>query len=427
MGYIRMVIALAITVLIIVKVHKKRDWIVPVCTFYFLCMCVNDIFNAGSPIQLAYAMGISYQLGDTLFVIFTGVLILDLVQCPMIRRNCSNALLGIITLLLAVSCVSGLISYGSSAGWMGDLRSIGLFFSAILYFAKYFKPAYLQKHRKIIDAVMWIILGISVVLWVIDIGFGLHPLRSQYNATLSDGGSTMRFVQSYEVLVIALYAICLVKRDIREKGIIGFKAIIFILGVILFQHRSVWFALGAGIAVIIGEEIIHGKITTKLFGQIILFVVFGVFLIFFGTGNLMDNIRNGFELLEKITLGDSLENTTANTRNRVWQAVMNDLQGVYSVIGRPFGHGYGRSIGWSTSPHSGYIRMLGRTGWVGLYSLIILMLYIAINLIKQHRVFGLELLVCVTAFMYGYDFTWACGVVIGACISTISNATDVDA
>lgn len=422
MGYIRMAIALAITLIIIVKVNNRRDMIVPVCAIYFLGTCLNDIFNAGNPLHLGDAFGISYQFGDMLLLILVGLLICDLFRSPTIRKNLFSGILACIFIIAFFAAVLGVLDFGMSSEWIGDLRSCGLFITGLMYFAHNFNIDDIKIHMKSIDVVMTIVLSISTVLWLLDLGLGIHVLQSQYNATLSDGGSTMRFIQPYEVISIAIYALYLAKKDITQKGVIGIKALIYIVAVILFQHRSIWLALGVGVAVILLEEIIEGAISWKLLLQVVLVVFLGAFLMIYGTGDIIDNIKNGVDVFNKVISGDSLEGTTANTRVQVWNAVIEDLQGISLFFGRPFGYGYGASIGWNVSPHSGYIRMLARTGWVGVVALAALMICAAIRMQRKQIIYGLEFLACVAAFMYGYDFTWSCGIIIGACVAISTNS-----
>lgn len=423
MGYIKMLIAIAVTIFAIIKINNQKKYIVPVCAIYFLVNVLNDIFNAGSPIHLADAFGISYQFDDTLMLIFIGILFLDLSNYHCVKKNKSNIFIAIITILIILSMILGAVQFGLTSEWMGDLRSFGLFITGILYFARFFKISYMKEYIAFIDKCMGIILVISIILWTLDLGAGIHILASQYNATLSDGGSTMRFVQSYEVLGLAIYALYLIRRDIREKSRIGIKAFAYIMAVILFQHRSIWLALGIGIIVIVLEEMNLHKLSKKMLGQFAIIGVLMACVLLFGSGDIVENIRNGFDVFGKLVSGASLENTTANTRVQVWSAVREDLTNVAFFLGRPFGYGYGQSIGWSTSPHSGYIRLLGRTGYIGLCVFIALMIFLIFKLKKRHAMYALEFLACVIAFMYSYDFTWLCGCIIGAGIVMSSGAT----
>lgn len=415
-----MALALGITLLVIAKVNNNKNLIIPVCIVYNFVRTLNDIFNAGYPIELANAFGISYQFNDLIILIFIGVLLLDLRYTPIISKNILNCFIFLITLLTGFSLVSGASQFGFSSEWMGDLRSVGSFVSAILFFVRFYSYLDFKKYFNFLDRMMAIILLLSIALWTLDLGMGIHVLPSQYNATLSDGGSTMRFVQPYQVLGIALYGLFLVNKDIDEKGIIRLKASIYVLTVILFQHRSIWLATGLGLVIIVIGQCSKRKLTYKLLLQYLAIVLIGGGIILFGSGDIVENIRNSTEVLQAFLSGGSLEGTTANTRVNVWNAVIEDLSGLSSIIGRPFGYGYGRSLGWTTSPHSGIIRFLARTGYLGLFLLIILILYVVIKFISKKQ-YTLGYLVCIVAFMYGYDFTWLCGAVIGCYIAASKN------
>lgn len=419
MNYIRMIIALLVTLFIIIKVNNKKELIIPVCILYYFIAVLNDIFNAGTPIHLADAFGVSYQFSDTLLLVFLGDLLIDIFCNPFLKRRKINFLLAYLTTATMFSMFLGIMQYGMNSEWMGDLRTIGLFITALLYFSRFYDIAYIKKYLWLIDTIMNIILLISIILWGLDIFLGIHVLASQYNGTLSDGGSTMRFIQSYEVLGIAIYALYLIRKDIRTNNIIGIKSILYSGAVIFFQHRSVWVAFGIGVIVILLSEFKYRKIALKLFLQIIFIAFLCTLIVILGSGNINKNIQESFSLFGRMKSGASLDNTTAGTRIAVWKAVLVDLTGMAIFFGRPFGYGYAINIGWSTSPHSGYIRMLGRTGYAGLTVILLLLGYLMISMIKKQRVYAMEFLVCVTVFAYSYDFTWLCGSVIGCCVALV--------
>ncbi len=419
MGYIRMVLALIITLLVIIKVNNRKEYIVPICVIYYLGTVLIDIFMAGKPIELANAFGISYQWSDTLLLIFAGLLIFDICKNSKIKCSSFNLFISVMTVLLLSSALLGAIQFGITAQWMGDIRSIFLFLFSILFSTRLFRTEYISKYINWIDKTMNTIVLISVILWGMDIIFGFHPLLSQYNATLSDGGSTMRFIQPYEVICIALYALYLVRKDIKTRNIIGIKALLFVLVVILFQHRSIWMSLFAGMLVIIVCEFENKRISARLFFEVLGIFILGLMIVLFSQGDIINNIKDSFGVFVNLITGGSLENTTASTRVDVWDAVRDDLTGIAKIIGRPFGYGYGRSIGWTTSPHSGYIRFLARTGYLGIAMLICLMINIFYKAVKEKMLYIPEFIICVATYMYGYDFTWSCGVVLGAGVALI--------
>ena len=403
---------LALTLFLIYKVTEDKGKIFVILILYYFITVVNDIFFMSS-IELANAFGVSYQLSDMLAIVMLGTVLVDLLKNPYLKNNLTNLFLLLISALLVVSMMNGLSRYGFSAEWMGDLRTNSVFLFSIFYFARFdvFQDA--KKYRRLLDSVMIIILAISCVLWALDILIGFHPLPSQYNATLSDGGSTMRFIQSYEVLGIALYALLLLEENMNTEGYLKFRTILFTAAVVLFQHRSVWMAWGCGFIVILLISMKNARITKKLFFQLLLLTVFCFIVLNMGSGQLSENISKSFELIGKMMKGESIEHTTADTRTQVWNAVIEDLSGSALLIGRPYGYGYGRSIGWKTSPHSGFIRFIGRTGCIGAGLAVCLLTFIIVKLIRKGNARFLPYVICVIGFIYGYDYTWLCGVIIG--------------
>ncbi|MGO5422294.1 O-antigen ligase family protein [Mediterraneibacter faecis] len=403
---------LALTLFLIYKVTEDKGKIFVILILYYFITVVNDIFFM-STIELANAFGFSYQLSDMLAIVMLGTVLVDLLKNPYLKNNLTNLFLLLISALLVVSMMNGLSRYGFSAEWIGDLRTNSVFLFSIFYFARFdvFQDA--KKYRRLLDSVMIIILAISCVLWALDILIGFHPLPSQYNATLSDGGSTMRFIQSYEVLGIALYALLLLEENMNTEGYLKFRTILFTAAVVLFQHRSVWMAWGCGFIVILLISMKNARITKKLFFQLLLLTVFCFIVLNMGSGQLSENISKSFELIGKMMKGESIEHTTADTRTQVWNAVIEDLSGSALLIGRPYGYGYGRSIGWKTSPHSGFIRFIGRTGCIGAGLAVCLLTFIIVKLIRKGNTRFLPYVICVIGFIYGYDYTWLCGVIIG--------------
>lgn len=412
----RMIISLCITFGIIFFVTEKKKRIVPVCIIYYFINVLHDIFTNGSEIELANAFGVSYQFGDTLLLIMLGVIVFS-IKGTYVKINFHKIIIGGLFIILFIQTLVGFNKYGTSAELIGDVRTIYLFMVSIIYFVRYFKIEYIQPYRVLIDRVMIGILSLSIVIWVLDIVFNFHPLFSQYNAMLSDGGSTMRFIQPYQVLGIVLYTLALTRESIQKKGYIEAKALVFIIAVVLFQHRSIWMSLFVGIVFIILQECKTRKNTLKVLGQVFIISMICISILIFSNSSIVENIINSIDLLGRMISGKSIENTTAATRINVWEAVINDLTGLSIVFGRPFGYGYASSIGWETSPHSGYIRILGRTGYVGVSIIILLLLHIFNNFRRDRIIFGAEFILAIVAFMYSYDCTWLCGVIIGGCIS----------
>lgn len=419
MGYVKMLFWLMITFYLVNLVNKRKDKMIPICVIYFCVTVVNDIFFI-STIELANVFGISYQMSDLMLILFVLTILLDVVKRPVIKKSTINMIIAAIVLILIINALLGVITYGISSEWLGDVRSLIIVVAAMLWYARFFQVGYIKNYLKMIDATMMMISIITIILWALDLIFGIHILASQFNATLSDGGSTMRFIQPYEVFLIALYALYLTRSSIRKNGLISLRAMFYLGMVVLFQHRSVWLALALGVIWIIISENKDARHSAKLTLQVLILIVLGFIVIGFSSSDLTQNITNSWELFIKIVTGQKVENSTASTRTQVWNAVIADLNGMSLFVGRPFGYGYASSIGWRTSPHSGYIRFIGRTGYIGVLLLIFLMADIFIKTRRKTPLIP-EFLLCVAGFMYGYDATWSCGVILGVAIAYLMN------
>lgn len=406
---------LGITIRLIFLVYNKPEKMMPICIIYFFVTVINDIFLM-SVLELANAFGVSYQLGDMMMLLFVSPVIIDLFKQHLVKKNINNALLTFFTTLLLFNMIQGLSDFGLTSEWFGDVRTLLRFWGAMIWGKCFFNVAYAKKYMRMLDIVMTIIVIITFVLWGLDLGLGFHPLPSQYYATLSDGGSTMRFIQSYEVFGITLYALYLARKSISYKGLLDIKAIVYLGIVVLFQHRSIWMAMALGIIVIIWSEFTTNKCRAKLLMQIIAVVVGSAAFMMFSQGDLASNISKSWEVFMKLITGKKVENSTATTRTQVWNATLEDLNGISLIAGRPFGYGYAKSIGWQTSPHSGYVRFLARTGYCGFISFLLIGIGALIRTIKKFQYIP-EFVACVIGFMYGYDGTWLCGLIIGIALS----------
>lgn len=421
MSYIRMCAALLATVWLILFINRKKDRIVPVCVLYYLTKVLLDTFSITGVLEFANGFGFSYQLTDLAIFIFGGLILLDVINKPTVKENIINRFVFLLVLLCMISMFNGISAFGVNAEVIGDIRTVFSFMLGVICFARIFKVEYIREHAIFIHNSMTFVLVFTIIIWGLDIAFGFHPLYSQYNAMLSDGGSTMRFIQPAEVLAIALYTLYLCQRDLMQYKCFKIRSIIFVLVTILFQHRTIWGALIAGLGIIIVRAFWINRPSKKLIGQIFCIIIIATAIIFVGNGSIAANIKNSAEVILNIFTGGSLENTTANTRVNVWNAVLDDLHGVSKLVGRPFGYGYGRTIGWNTSPHSGYIRLIGRTGFLGIFALLMLSLFSIVKAAKKGIPFIPEFLFAILAYMYGYDFNWMIGVIFGAVLIILAN------
>ena len=417
MGYIKTIFWLGVTLFCIIKINEKKSRMILLCAIYFVNV-INDIF-LGSVLELANCFGISYQAADFMILTALGSLVLDIIKKARIRRQYENLFLAIIFLLFFKGVIGGILKFGASSEVIGDFRTIGIFIIYIIWFARFFDLDFLKKKITLIDNIMICLSIIVVVVWIGDLVFGIRFLYSQYSGTLSDGGSSLRIVQSYNVMGFLFYSLYLLQKDIFTYGRISFKTIYFWGITILFQHRSVWLAAACGLVVMIVQLIIKKRVNKKIIIQFMGGVALVVILLTISSGALIENINHSWQLFLNILSGEDVANTTAATRQMVWKAAIEDLTGLEKCIGQVFGAGYARSIGWETSPHSGYVRLFCRFGYVGSIAMIAIIVMI-IRKNKSKIPLVIEFIVCILGFMYSYDFGLLCGCIIGATISIVN-------
>ena len=139
---------LALTLFLIYKVTEDKGKIFVILILYFFITVVNDILFM-STIELANAFGFSYQLSDMLAIVMLGTVLVDLLKNPYLKNNLTNCFLLFISALLVVSMMNGLLRYGFSSEWVGDLRTNSVFLFSIFYFARFdvFQDA--KKYRRL--------------------------------------------------------------------------------------------------------------------------------------------------------------------------------------------------------------------------------------------------------------------------------------
>ena len=247
-----------------------------------------------------------------------------------------------------------------------------------------------------------------------DLGFDYRPLLSQISGTYSDGGSSMRFIHAGAILVIAIYDLLLMNRDIETKGYVGIWTIILGVEVILFQHRSVWLAWGMGVIVTLLSTYIREKKHPQLTKQVLTGGCAGVIVLVLGSGKIVQKFRQIWIVIFGVLNGTIDTNTTLGVRVTGWVSDLKSFSMLEWIFGRPFGSEYDLCFGDAmVSPHNGYVRLLQRTGLIGLSVFLIVLIMILSWCIRNKATCLMASTICILVFMMAYDFTEICGIVIG--------------
>ena len=300
-----------------------------------------------------------------------------------------------------------------SSQFLSDTRVFILFLSAL--FAMYFlvrKPKSVSRlwvFEKYIRNLMNGMVVFILFIWVLDVGFGINYLPGQYNGTLSDAGSTFRMVNPPQVLMIALYTLWEMSRDLEKKREISLRTLVFTAVIILMQWRTVIVAFLAGFVLVLLGSMKKSRISKKLAAEIVGLAVLlaGVLVISGDSSRILKMVYKVFSSFANIMNGTG----TFSTRTAVWTEIIQSLVGVNFLFGRPFGQPLGLS--WTASAHNGYIDCLAKMGIVGVIGLIVLMAFLVRKAIKQKQSVIAILVISLSVYWLGYGFSVEQGALIG--------------
>lgn len=256
----------------------------------------------------------------------------------------------------------------------------------------------------------WVLLGVFAV------HTSMYGLGSASDFVISSTGiaQTGRPLVAGQALVLLLCALVTIIRWVQSRNLLLLvSSIAFLGGVLLTQHRSVWAAALAGIlaiAISAGARVRIRLLAVGLTGILAMtvFIALGVF------GPVAD------------ILLESYSNTgTYDARQTSWTALIDQtLQSgdpARILFGSPMGTGYGRFEGegrWvEFAPHNWYVSVFLRTGLVGLFALVILLLAILAISIKRRSVISAGVVAILLVFGWAYSWPWYAGLFLGWAIS----------
>ena len=248
---------------------------------------------------------------------------------------------------------------------VNEARSFLLFLAAVLYFST------AEPREGLYDTIgrLWLIAA-SLLSVIALVRWGAAAAGSATGVLAPSGSdSLMRVLGSHETLYLGFAAvIALPLMDAKNRLALRLLTPVFLVFVLLLQHRSVWIATAVGLSF---SLLSSGKTARRAAPLLAGLVVLGVTL-----SALFAPWEN--------SLGTDLS-TAAQTsgtwdwRVEGWVALVDDAPSARSIegaVGRPFGSGWTRALSAGrvveVSPHNFYIAVLFRTGAVGLTLMIAL-------------------------------------------------------
>jgi hypothetical protein len=341
----------------------------------FVWLAALVLFIEDGDLYVKNLGGINVSLPDVLCAFLGGIAALRFLRgLPRIAPALVVSL-AVFTSMLALSYIRGLATFGLQHA-TNEFREFFYFLSALVFALSYPSDKLAVK-----------------LPWVGVVGGGLLVLVAVLRFPMMGGFQLdERAVPSYAALAIG-QAFFLgwfwlrqgPRAPIWQWLIFGFLPFSF-----LMLHRSVWMALGGGLA---GLFIYDHQGRKRLFKTLLVGGIVGAAVLGFAFG---DRILTGVD--QAVNEATSSEDSTFIWRLEGWEALLFPETG-WSVadilIGRPMGSGYARTLGNSlvnaaeiesgVIPHNYYVSMLLRGGIVGLVAFVAFHVKLMKILMRQAR------------------------------------------
>ena len=312
----------------------------------------------------------------------------------------------VFTSVCLINAIAGLPNF-TDTNWLADMRNNFRFIMPIIYLYWYRDRFEYTLFEKVAKMVLIIAMFYAFLLWGLYLGAGLK-ITPQTNP--------FRVIGPQQMIVYAYGALFYMFKDlfIDKRYRLSFMTLALSLCVLIDQYRTVWLSFFAGFFMIIFSYMFLKKINRSdliFVIQMVTIVAVGILFIATNTGELAANIntlQNSF---------GNLEDSSWKTRTDLWKALIGNLNGIEVFIGQPFGSGYDGGIGWKTSPHSGWMEILMRSGIVGTVSIALVLLGCAIKCHESKvKILVRAFVVAQIVFLVGYSFTIDTGFIIGLCM-----------
>ena len=397
----------------VVKANKHRaEWLLLLLIMSYIKTCIVYLFNATTVFTVITLGGTQVHLDDIVLIVALMYCIINILQPIQTGKYfvASMLLLGPILISLVRGIMNGTVG---TEIFLSDARKYVLFIVA--FFAFFFLMRQeesvnrLWKYKYYIDTLMNVVCVYVLIVWTLDLVFGLHNLPGQQGGLLSDGGSTFRIINPPQALMIAFYTLYEIYSDLEERKEISLRTMLFAGIVIFMQWRTVVAAFGVGLIITVFLSLKKNGLSKKLLAEIIIITI-AVFTMSSqnsAQSELVGMITNLFESFSNVGTGTG----TFSTRTEVWAMILGSLKGVNVIFGRPFGQDL--ALTWKASAHSGYVDYIAKMGYFGIVLLIAFMVFMLIKSIKTKNYMNIIILCSMAVYWYGYGFAVEQGALLG--------------
>lgn len=402
--------------------HHRPEWIFLLIILSFVKTNIIYLFEATTVFTVISIGGMQIHLDDIILIWILGYCCFIILMVPL-RKSVYLACTFLLIVPICISLIRGVFAGTvGSAAFLSDTRKYILFIVSLLGTFLLLRNPYMisrfGKYEVYIHRLMSAVLVYVLILWTLDLLFGINSLPGQYNGTLSDGGSSFRIINPPQAIMIALYTLWQLYKDFTRKQIISIRTLILIAVVILLQWRTVIAAFLIGMALVTIKVVSSRKLFSfRLVSEFALILVLG------GVISYLIDISYITSMLSNLISSFANINNRAGTfatRKEVWEMLLSSLTGINVLFGRPFGAGNSAGVIWTASAHSAYVDYIMVTGYVGLIFLIIFMLILIIGAYRQKKEFIAIILITLLVYWYAYGFSIEQGAVLGLCLAVLN-------
>ena len=397
----------------VVKAYKHRaEWLLLLLIMSYIKTCIVYLFNATTVFTVITLGGTQVHLDDIVLIVALMYCIINILQPIQTGKYFVASMLLLCPIM--ISLVRGIMNgtVGTEI-FLSDTRKYMLFI--VTFFAFFFLMRQeesvnrLWKYKYYIDTLMNVVCVFVLIVWTLDLVFGLHNLPGQQGGLLSDGGSTFRIINPPQVLMIAFYTLYEIYSDLEERKEISLRTMLFAGIVIFMQWRTVVAAFGVGLIITVFLSLKKNGLSKKFLAEIIIITIaiFAMSSQNSAQSGLVGMIANLFESFSNVGTGTG----TFSTRTEVWAMILGSLKGVNIIFGRPFGQDL--ALTWKASAHSGYVDYIAKMGYLGIVLLIAFMVFMLIKSIKAKNYMNTIILCSMAVYWYGYGFAVEQGALLG--------------
>lgn len=340
----------------------------------------------------------------------TMLMIAYLLKRGTIKKNCVNAVYGLLFVQILLSICFGIISFGICTEVLNDIRVFIRMIIPIIYFLN--NPVAIDDSTKRFALnILTLFIFYCYFALVLKIAFGITL------AVSNDGqGGGLRVIGSDGACLLALVDLYFIYEYIHGNKQRMAKIVLITPLVVVLQHNSVWIAfLGGMLVLLLGplnrRMIKYNKFKLMLCSMLAIIISLAIMV---GT-EIGDIVLNSIaSTFDKFSMINNSVGTIGN-RQFVWGKLLGSLDGIEWLFGKKMGSG------WFYPPHSGYVQAVMRVGIWGTMLLFGVLLFASMKSFIKRKYEVCSLIVATMLYMITYMFSFEISCIWGGCISAAFN------